>query len=115
MPKPILCNLSLMRHRLNRIWPIWNPLLRYQRRPLSKTKGSWALASLTISEIKLSSGMPETRPRKFSHLWMAPLKNLMERYLKVLVRELTLRMWTLSLSEHRHPNSRPSRIGGTKS
>lgn len=115
MPKPILCNLSLMRHRHNRIWPIWSPQLRYQRRPSSKTKGNWGLTSLTISETKLSRGMPEIRPRRSSHLWKEPPKNLMGKYLRVLVRELTLRMWTLSLSEPRHPSSRPSRIGGTKS
>ena len=115
MPKQILCNLSLMRRRLSQIWPIWSHQLRYQRRPLSKTKGSWALTSLTISETKLSSGMQETRRRKFSLLWMLPPKNQMERYLRVLVRELTLRMWTLSLSEPRHPSSRPNRIGETKS
>ena len=115
MPKQTLCNLSLMRRRLNKIWPYWSPQLRYQRRPSSKTKRSWAPTSLTISETRLSSGMPETRPRKSYHLWMEPQKNLMERYLRVLVRELTLRMWSLSLSELRHPSSRPSRIGGTKS
>ena len=115
MPKQTLCSLSLMRHRLNQIWHYWSHQLRYQRRPSSKTKGSWALTSLTISETKLSSDMLETRPRKSSHLWMAAPKNLMGRYQRVRVRELTLRMWILSLSEPRHPSSRPSRIGGTKS
>lgn len=115
MPKLILYSLSLTMHSLNQIWPIWSPRLRYQRKPSSKTRGSWALTSRTISEIKLSSGMPETRLRKPSLLSMAPPKNLMGRYLRVRVRVLKLRMRTLSLSEPRHPSSRPSRIGGTKS
>jgi hypothetical protein len=102
-------------HSLSQIWPIWSPQHRYLRRPSSKTRGSWALTSLTTSAIKLSSGMPETRPRKSSLLLMEPPKNLMGRYLRVGVKELKLRMRTLSLLERKHPSSRPSRIGGTKS